>query len=407
MNPAQTLRKMQYPIEFSLLLGLVLVLPLLEAPKNLLWLAYLATWAVNRFRDRNFGGPWDKWDTLIALWVAAGYAFAPFAGLHYSEWGGANDVLRCVSLLWLVKRSGYSHGKLVWLIAAAALSAAIALGYGLWELFVTRRHVNLQLNSVGHANHSAIYLAISFGALLAALMAFWSNLGTTLRLAGACLALAFAVGVVLSASRAAAGVLLLLPLIFGIAWTRRSRAPLAVLLLATLLFAGAVYVVKPDVIQKHEATVKAKDILSLRDQIWNTSLAAWEKYPWFGVGMHNFGQITLERVRSWREEAGKPYDPSRYWVQAHAHSLYFNTLAERGVLGSAVLASVLLFWFYSLIRFLPQNGGDDLNWALWGGSMSAWLVTTGIGLFNTTLHHEHGMLAALLLGMWLARMRLH
>ena len=34
--------------------------------------------------------------------------------------------------------------------------------------------------------------------------------------------------------------------------------------------------------------------------------------------------------------------------------------------------------------------------------MSGWIVTAGIGTVNTTLHHEHGLLAALLLGLWLS-----
>lgn len=391
--------------EVVLLIGLILALPSLEAPKNLLWLAYLVTWLVNRFRSRNFGGPWDKWDSLIALWIVTGYAIAPFAGLPHSEWGGANDILRYAALLWLVKRSGYSPRELIWLIAAMALSTAIALGYGLWEWLVAHRSSALQLNSVGHVNHSAVYLAISFGALLAAMMAFWAKLGGIPRLLGMGLALVFAAAVVLSASRAAAGILLLLPLLLGIAWLRRSRVPLAILLLSTLLLAGSVYFIKPEVVQKQETNVKANNILAFRDQIWNTALAAWEKYPWFGVGMHNFNRIPMEQIKTWRAEAGKPYDPARYIGTAHAHSLYFNTLAERGIVGAAVLASVLLFWLYSLIRFLPQSGGSDLDWALWGGSMSAWVVSSGIGLVNTTLHHEHGMLAALLLGMWLAGMR--
>jgi len=32
---------------------------------------------------------------------------------------------------------------------------------------------------------------------------------------------------------------------------------------------------------------------------------------------------------------------------------------------------------------------------------SAWLVTIVVGIVNTTFHHEHGLLAALLLGLWL------
>ena len=41
---------------------------------------------------------------------------------------------------------------------------------------------------------------------------------------------------------------------------------------------------------------------------------------------------------------------------------------------------------------------------LWAGSFSAWIVTFGIGFVNSTLHHEHGILACVLLGLHLAYM---
>ena len=56
-----------------------------------------------------------------------------------------------------------------------------------------------------------------------------------------------------------------------------------------------------------------------------------------------------------------------------------------------------------LIRFRPRPADDDLDWILWGGAASAWFVTAAAGTVNTTLHHEHGILAVLLLGLWLSR----
>jgi hypothetical protein len=38
---------------------------------------------------------------------------------------------------------------------------------------------------------------------------------------------------------------------------------------------------------------------------------------------------------------------------------------------------------------------------LWGGAAAALITTAAIGIVNTTLHHEHGLLAMLLLGAWL------
>jgi membrane protein DedA with SNARE-associated domain len=44
---------------------------------------------------------------------------------------------------------------------------------------------------------------------------------------------------------------------------------------------------------------------------------------------------------------------------------------------------------------------DFRSMALWGGAFSAWGVTVFSGLFNTSLHHEHALLAVSLLALWL------
>src|SRR5258708_26306393 len=92
-------------VEIGLLLALCIVLPLYEAPKNLAWAAYVVVWLANRVRARDFGGPWDLWDTLIVAWMASGLVIAPFAGLHGGEWRAALGVGRKAAALRTGKRS--------------------------------------------------------------------------------------------------------------------------------------------------------------------------------------------------------------------------------------------------------------------------------------------------------------
>jgi len=396
---------LKYRIEFFLLASLLIALPLLEAPKNIFWILFVVTWLFNRFRAHDFGGPWDRWDSLIILWIASGLLIAPFAGLPNSEWGGANDILRYGSILWVIKRSGYSReifSRLLWIVIVSTL---FALAYGLWARYVAHTEKALELHSVGHVNHSAIYLAISFGVALSLTLAYWQRLTKATRFVASAITLSLIFAILLSASRAAVAMSLVLALTLGIAWLRRSRLPLLTLLLVSTLLGTAAYVSQIEVVQKQELHVKANNVLSYRDVIWNTSLVAWEKYPLFGVGMHNFNQISMDKVKGWVEESGKPYDRSAYSGTSHAHSLYFNTLAERGLVGSAVLLAVLVSWLYGLIRHYPRRDADDVEWALWGASLSGWLITVGIGLVNTTLHHEHAILSVVMLGLWLSYLR--
>ena len=47
----------KHPFEFAMLLGLFISLAAFEAPKNYFWIAYVATWFINRaFLDRHESG---------------------------------------------------------------------------------------------------------------------------------------------------------------------------------------------------------------------------------------------------------------------------------------------------------------------------------------------------------------
>ena len=59
-------------LELFALFAFAFVLPLFEAPKNLLWLVYAILWVANRLRNRSFGGPWSAWDTAILAWIVSG-----------------------------------------------------------------------------------------------------------------------------------------------------------------------------------------------------------------------------------------------------------------------------------------------------------------------------------------------
>jgi O-antigen ligase len=134
-------------------------------------------------------------------------------------------------------------------------------------------------------------------------------------------------------------------------------------------------------------------------------LAAWEKYPWFGVGKDNYGLITAGKVQSWRTQARKDFDPADYYPSSHGHSLFVTTLAERGAIGLGALLAMLLGALAALLSWRPRPEDANLAWLAWGAAASAWFVTVGVGTVNTTLHHEHGLLSALIIGLWLSTLR--
>lgn len=391
-------------LELFLLLAFVFFLPLYEAPKNVLWAAYVMAWLANRARARDFGGQWDLWDTLAACWIGSAILAAVFAGVHQDEWRGTVDLVRYVTLFWLVKRGRYAAIELRALIVALIVSTFVALAFAFWSYYVTHARPALELNSVGHVNHSSIYLIIAYGAALAAVLAYWNSIATRLRVAGVAVVLLFAASVFINESRAAAAALLLGTLLLGVAWLRRSRKPLVVFGVVVLLTAVSAVSLGFSVVKKHQRDVEMNLTLAYRDVIWNGAIEVARRFPVFGAGMNNFAHIGHDQLREYVTTRGGAYDANRYYPTSHAHNLFLTTLAERGAVGLAALVAVLAAWAYWLVKRAPGREEGNLEWALWGAAASAWLFTCGIGLFNTTLHHEHALLSVMLLGMWLSHL---
>jgi len=381
-------------IELGALIALAIFLPLYEAPKSIAWLVFVVAWLASRVRSRDFGSRWDRWDSVIALWIASGFVVAAFAGLHRDEWRGALDPLRYGVVLWLLKRSPYSSRERMAVFYSLVASVLIGLVIGYWRLKAGEAQY-LQLNSVGHVNHTAIYLAIMLGAC-----ATWIFCGGGLAAAG--MTVLLLASLVITTSRGSLGVALAMLIVLAAAWWPRSPRPA---IAAALLVAGTMAVAwlgGAEVIRKHQQDVQNENVLSYRDGIWRAAVVAWQRYPAFGIGMDNYKLVNLERLKAWRAESGKGFDPARYAEYPHAHSLYLTALAERGVLGSVPLLALLGAWLVALVRRRPARDTPPDEWLWWGCAASAFFITTGVGLVNTTLHHEHGILAAMFLGLWLS-----
>jgi len=390
-------------VELGILVAFCVFLPVVEAWKNITWLLYLLVWIANRARRRDWGGPWDGWDTVIVLWLSSGFVVAAFAGMHGEEWHAALDIVRYGMILWLVKRARYSAVEIRWIIGALVFSTLLGLGIGyyrLWSGLAGSRM--LQLYSVGHVNHTAIYIAIMLGLCVSWMLASWRASGVAARILALAICAAVLGSLMFTASRGAIGVgLVMLPLL-GLAYRRRLRGAFIAGLAAAVLITAASVWFGAEVVRRQQNYEAMANMLSFRDNIWRMGMEGWRHYPWFGVGMDNYVLIDPDKVKNWLAAEGRTYDPARYSHFPHAHSLYINTLAERGVFGAAILALVLLAWLAAVFR-PPSPQAGDLDWTLWGAAFGAWFVTVGVGLVNTTLHHEHGILAALLLGLWLAR----
>ena len=400
----------RFPVEFALLLGLAISMPMFEGMKNIFWGLYALAWYVNRLRHgvswEALGGRWNAWDTLFTLVLVAAAAGAAFAGLADHEWTACQDTLRMTSVMWFLARSGYGDAE--WLYLQVTLQAAVVAAslWALAALAVPHTYEGIQLNSVGHVNQSVIYIVICFGALVGGVAAYWRVLTPRWRWAALAALLVLLAAIFASGSRAAAATAIVGALAFGVLWRKRSLAPILWTAVAIAAFAGAISTLDTDMRRKQEFALDSPHpLLNERYPIWQQALTAWRAHPAFGVGGDNFSDITPARVEAWQAAGGRRYDRSTFVRSSHAHNLYLNTLAEHGVLGAVVLALFCVAWMASLLRGRPAVADPPLKWFVWSGAASGLVVTLGLGLFNTTLHDEHGLLALMLFGIWLGYVR--
>ncbi len=398
-------RATRYPRELGLLFLLVLVLPILEAPKNLAWLLWVLTWLGNRWRTQDFGGPWGNWDTLFAIWLGSP-VLVQLGGAYPGNWRDGADVLRYVSLGWLLMRSGYGRTEWRAIGLAGMLSLLIGIAWALLDWGRPHSYEGIQLPSVGHVNHTGIYLVIAFGALAGAACALWSQLGSGARWLFILTVGSVVIALLLSGSRAAAAFMLAFALLIGAVWWQRSRWPLVIMAALAIFSTVLLYGYDQDMRRKFAVAHQSETgLLYARAEIWRQALEAVRAHPWFGVGLENFKKIDSPTVQRWVEQRGEPFQAEKFRSNPHAHNLYLNLLAERGWVGAAMalmpLLAALLLW----LRTWPRASEPPERWGLWIGAASGLGATLGIGFLNTTLHHEHGLLTMLLLGFWLNGLR--
>jgi O-antigen ligase len=389
--------------EISLLLGLAFFFPLYEAPKNILGVLYFGFWAVNRWRAGGWGGPWGRWDSVIAASILLAALGTPFAGIKAGEWYGLRDVVRTLLFLWCLMRAGYSREQWMAVFATLLAGTVLATLIGGWN-FVGSSKEGLELHSVGHSNHTATYLCTLIGIASALLSAFWSSWSAGRRFLLAAVIAGLSTAVVATGSRAAVLCLPLLAVICVLPHLRRSLKPLLSVAGALALGVVLLVVVDPWVLRKHTRNVESQNVLAYRDLLWERAVTAWRAYPVFGIGMDNFPRITTEKYRGWTQEQGRTWDPKRDYDGAHAHSLYFDVLSERGLVGAMALLAFFLAWAASLLRSLPRTPGGHEALA-WGAAAMALSATLFIGLVNSTFHNEQAAVAMICLAAWLSWQR--
>lgn len=392
-------------IELILLGLMILSLPSIEAPKNIFLVFFVVVSFIRQWRAK-VAIPWQTWDWVFVVFIVTAFFSCLFAGIpHGDEWKGFRVLLTYILVGWLVSRAGYSKTQILWLLGFAIVGVLPPLLWGYYEYLWRHTKHDLQIHSVGHVNHSAIYLAIVFGASLAVSLAYWQKASAKLRIMMVVLPLFLLLGLIVGQSRGALGVAILLAVILIFLLTRNFKIKLAGIGLLGLSLLLAVFM-EAGVVKKQEGLEKSKNVLAFRSEVWNVSFEACQFHPLLGLGMDNWKLVKPKDIKRVVESRHEVYDPKNYLFPGHSHNIYLNTLVERGWVGLVALLVLVFYWARYLIKRYPLVlSNDSTETALWGAALSAWVITFGVGFVNTTLHHEHGILAMLMLGFYLCYTR--
>jgi len=407
------MKKILSTIDLIMLSLMIVSLPSLEAPKNIFLVGYLLTRSITEYiQVKQNVRHWGGWDNLFLSIVCTAFLstlFAGFSGLE--EWKGYKVLLTAILTGWFLSRALYTKNQYQMIFKLIILATIPPLAWGLYEYLVLHSRGSLEVHSVGHVNHSAIYLVMIFGASLAWFLSQFDvkTKGIALNwrtLLLGLLSFLFFISLIIGQSRGAFGVATILGIgLFLLLTEKRGIKIIGVMtILCTLLLS---VVLNTDIVQKQITNQENHNVLAYRDRVWNVSLEASRFHPILGIGMSNWHFITIDQLKESVESRDEIFNPDQYAFPGHSHNLYLTALVERGVVGLIVTFLFMFAWIRQLIK--TYNWAKKSNEAsfLWGGSLSAWVATHGIGFVNTTFHHEHAILACLLLGIFLSYTRLY
>ena len=387
-------------------LSLFLVfLPSLEAPKNIFLAGYLIT-ALYR-QSQLPPSKWTIWDWVFLSLIASSFlsALFPFV-VGGSEWKGFRGMLLWITFGWTLFRSDYNEKEKKYLFIFAILMTIPPLVWGLTESLVLHTKDALELHSVGHVNHSAIYLCMMAGASISFLLSQFQKSQNKYIFVTTLLCIFLISSVVISQSRGAFGIVFLLAFALFLLSKLSIKIKTIFLIVLSTFLITIVFIKPVSVIEKQITNQNNHDVLSQRDKVWRASFEVARLNPIFGIGGGNWKQINIDQIKSSVESRGETFNAEDFALQwGHPHNIYLSNLVDRGILGFIIFLSFMFIWLIILIKSYKKYNQDSKAMLFIMGSFSAWTTIFGIGFVNTTFHHENALLALFFLSLHLNYLR--
>lgn len=383
-------------LEFFCICLIAFSLPLFESPKHVLCLLYLIFFIYRTFKYSNTVKHFSL-GNYILIFIAGSIitsAGAFFNGYNIEK---LHDIIRYSLVGWMVLHTPLST-KQLFIVCLTLITSTLLASIEGYYLFESNAKKTLELRSVGHVNHSSIYILLTFGITLPLLI---KNLKSKkIWIAAILTNLVIAYFLFKTHSRATFIALAVIMLMFMFINFFLHKKSFYIILSACIFFAGLIIYNPPNVVKKfisHHNYYKGQN--TPREKLWNTAFHAWKKEPVFGVGFGNYKIITPKKMQKWYEHTNIDTNNKEHFMYSpHSHNRFIGTLAEGGIIGFISLLILLGAITYSLLKTIKRSFKNTEDMFYWLIGANTLITVSLVGLFNTTLHHEHGLLAMLLFG---------
>ena len=400
MKKPNSIKKLsRIDIRFLFLLGLLVFLPGFEALKNLFAILFVVSWVVVAKKNKYWGGKWRMIDSIFLLWILADIAVS-FNAIITHQFSGSNfrDIIRFVLIAWVLSRTDFTNERLT----QSSLFALVALIFTIGFAYYSGQGEFKELYSVGHLNHSAIFMAIAYAISLSLLLFNFKSLEKYQKIILALTTIILLVTLIDTGSRATFGLLVIITLLdFLYLLIKVKKLSLMIGILGVISFTGILFTYDPPEALKEIQNQQSILDDTVREKIRNFSYYAFKANPYLGVGFGNFGQITKADIKPYVINDKGVFNSKEYLVASHAHNLFYTYLVSGGLL---IFSILIWFWFYVIWIIFKLMLRKENDWII-SSAVGVVIINLGIGLVNTTLHHEHAILSMYVLGLLISQYR--
>ena len=294
----------------------------------------------------------------------------------------ALDPLRCMLFFSVIRSVGVEKINFKFLFFALFAGLITAFIPACIKKFTSNDPMALfELKSIGHVNHSAIFMLLIFCAALisaAELKKIYEKY-IAITVAGICV-----FGIMIAGSRAT---MYLLPVIafvilfYQIANKQANfKISLSLIIFFSIIAISYTYI-SANITQDeriYSQLTKGVTGSETRYPIFASAFYTWLEHPFFGIGSGEFKIIDITK-----------YFPGNVEVHvSHAHNTFLTFLTEKGIIA---LLAYLVFQLSLFVKFIKNFRQNSIVFL----ALLMLVFQNVISLVNTTFHHENALLMLL------------